>query len=78
MDRIRIHPDWTNTVQAVHEFTRGDLIDGDKRAKLRAAFTDRDVFKPTKTRAALTPNIPAAAYADDPRAQAIAAAAARQ
>jgi type II restriction/modification system DNA methylase subunit YeeA len=54
MDRIRIHTNWTNTVQEVHDFNLEDLIDAGKRQKLRAAFTDPDVFKPTKTRQALT------------------------
>ncbi len=54
MDRIRIHTNWTNTVQEVHEFSLEDLIDAGKRQKLRAAFTDPEVFKPTKTRQALT------------------------
>ncbi|MFZ4690317.1 MAG: class I SAM-dependent DNA methyltransferase [Polymorphobacter sp.] len=54
MDRIRIHTNWTNTVQEVHEFTLDDLVDADVRARLQAVFTDPDVFKPRKTRAALT------------------------
>jgi type II restriction/modification system DNA methylase subunit YeeA len=54
MDRIRIHTNWTNTVQEVHEFTLEDLIDGDKREALKRAFTDPEHFKPTKTRQALT------------------------
>lgn len=54
MDRIRIHTNWTNTVKEVHEFTLEDVVDGAKRDRLRAAFTDPDVFKPTKTRQALT------------------------
>lgn len=54
MDRIRIHTNWTNTVQEVHDFVLEDLIDGDAREKLKRAFTDPDHFKPTKTRQALT------------------------
>jgi type II restriction/modification system DNA methylase subunit YeeA len=54
MDRIRIHTNWTNTVQEVHDFTLEDLIDGDKREKLKRAFIDPEHFKPTKTRQALT------------------------
>ncbi len=54
MDRIRIHTNWTNTVQEVHDFVLEDLIDGDKREKLRRAFIDPEHFKPTKTRQALT------------------------
>lgn len=54
MDRIRIHTNWTNTVQEVHDFVLEDLIDGDKREKLKRAFNDPEHFKPTKTRQALT------------------------
>lgn len=54
MDRIRIHTNWTNTVQEVHDFVLEDLIDGDKREKLKRAFIDPEHFKPTKTRQALT------------------------
>ncbi|WP_338502376.1 class I SAM-dependent DNA methyltransferase [Sphingomonas kaistensis] len=54
MDRIRIHTNWTNTVQEVHELTLDDLLDGAKRDRLRQAFTDPDAFKPVKTRQALT------------------------
>lgn len=54
MDRIRIHTNWTNTVQEVHEFTLEDLLDGQVREKLKRAFTDPEEFKPRKTRQALT------------------------
>lgn len=54
MDRIRIHTNWTNTVQEVHEFSLEDLLDGQVREKLKRAFTDPDDFKPSKTRQALT------------------------
>jgi len=54
MDRIRIHTNWTNTVQEVHEFTLEDLVDGDVRERLKRAFTDPEDFKPSKTRQALT------------------------
>lgn len=54
MDRIRIHTNWTNTVQEVHEFTLEDLLDGQVREKLKRAFTDPEEFKPSKTRQALT------------------------
>lgn len=54
MDTIRVHTNWTNTVQAVHVFTLDDLLDGAKRDKLKAAFTDPEVFKPSKTRQELT------------------------
>lgn len=54
MDRIRIHTNWTNTVQDVHEFTLEDLTDGAARDRLRQAFIDPDAYKPAKTRQALT------------------------
>ena len=44
MDRIRIHTNWTNTVQEVHEFTLEDLVDGQVREKLKRAFTDPDAM----------------------------------
>jgi type II restriction/modification system DNA methylase subunit YeeA len=54
MDVIRVHTNWTNTVQEVHDFTLDDLLDGAKRDRLKAAFLDPDVFKPTKSRQELT------------------------
>jgi type II restriction/modification system DNA methylase subunit YeeA len=54
MDRIRIHTNWTNTVQEVHEFALEDLIDGANRERLKQAFIDPEAFKPQKTRQALT------------------------
>jgi hypothetical protein len=54
MDRFRVHTNWTNTVQQVHEFAVEDLEDGATRAILKAAFTDPDQLKPAKTRQMLT------------------------
>jgi hypothetical protein len=54
MDRIRIHTNWTNTVQEVHEFVTEDLIDGTVRERLKQAFTDPEAFRPSKTRQELT------------------------
>lgn len=54
MYRIRIHTNWTNTVQEVHEFSLEDLLDGQVRERLKRAFTDPEEFKPSKTRQALT------------------------
>lgn len=54
MDRIRIHTNWTNTVQEVHEFTLEDLLDGQVRERLKRAFTDPEDFRPSITRQALT------------------------
>jgi type II restriction/modification system DNA methylase subunit YeeA len=54
MDVIRIHTNWTNTVQDVHDFTLDDLLDGAVRERLKQAFVDPEAFKPQKTRQALT------------------------
>jgi type II restriction/modification system DNA methylase subunit YeeA len=54
MDRIRIHTNWTNTVQEVHEFTLDDLLDGAVRARIKQAFIEPEAFKPQKTRQELT------------------------
>jgi type II restriction/modification system DNA methylase subunit YeeA len=54
MDRIRIHTNWTNTVQKVHDITLDDLLDAAKRDLLRACFTDPERLKPQKTRQTLT------------------------
>lgn len=54
MDRIRIHTNWTNTVQEVHDFALDDLVDGAARERLKQAFVDPEAFRPSKTRQALT------------------------
>ena len=54
MERIVVHTNWTNTVQERHEFGLDDLLEANKREKLKAAFTDPDQFKPAKTRQELT------------------------
>lgn len=54
MDMIRIHTNWTNTVQQVHTLTLDDLKDAANRDKLRNAFLNPEVFKPTKTRQLVT------------------------
>ena len=53
-NRIRIHTNWTNTVQRVHELTLEDLRDAANRDRLRAAFTDPEQLRPSKTRQTLT------------------------
>lgn len=53
-DRIRIHTNWTNTVQRTYDLTLDDLTDANKRDILRAAFTDPERLRPTKTRQGLT------------------------
>ncbi len=54
MDRIRIHTNWTNTVQKTYEIELADLIKADVRDRLRACFTNPESFKPEKTRQRLT------------------------
>jgi type II restriction/modification system DNA methylase subunit YeeA len=54
MDRIRIHTNWTNTVQKVHTIQLADLTDAANRDLLRNCFTDPDKLKPSKTRQLLT------------------------
>ena len=54
MDRIRIHTNWTNTVQKVHDIALTDLTDAATRDRLRACFTNPEHLKPQKTRQILT------------------------
>jgi len=54
MDVIRIHTNWTNTVQKVHTLRLPDLADAANRDLLRNCFLDPDRLKPTKTRQVLT------------------------
>ncbi|MBO81638.1 MAG: SAM-dependent methyltransferase [Citromicrobium sp.] len=54
MDRFRIHTNWTNTVQEVHEFALDDLLDGATRDLLRNCFVNPAKLKPAKTRQMLT------------------------
>lgn len=54
MDRIRIHTNWTNTVQEIHEITLEDLADGAKRDLLRNCFTNPEALRPTLTRQIVT------------------------
>lgn len=54
MERIRIHTNWTNTVQQVHEIGLEDLADAGKRDLLRACFLDPEKLRPTRTRQMVT------------------------
>lgn len=54
MARFRVHTNWTNTVQQVHEFELHDLLDAKTRDLLRACFLDPEKLRPAKTRQALT------------------------
>ena len=53
-DRFIITTNFTNTVQERYELSLEDLLDADKRAILKAVFSDPDRLKPGKTRQALT------------------------
>lgn len=53
-DRFIITTNFTNTVQERHELSLDDLLDADKRAILKAVFSNPDRLKPGKTRQALT------------------------
>ncbi|WP_278923700.1 class I SAM-dependent DNA methyltransferase [Pseudophaeobacter profundi] len=54
MEVIRIHTNWTNTVQKVHTIPLDDLTDAANRDLLRNAFLDPEKLKPTKTRQLVT------------------------
>ncbi len=54
MERFRIHTNWTNTVQQVHEFALDDLMDASTRDLLRNAFEHPEELRPAKTRQMLT------------------------
>jgi len=54
MARIVIRTNWTNSVQEKHEFVLDDLVDGAVRARIKAAFTDPESFRPSKSRQELT------------------------
>lgn len=54
MNIIRIHTNWTNTVQNVHTIHLDDMTDAANRDLLRNAFLDPEKLKPTKTRRRVT------------------------
>lgn len=54
MDVIRIHTNWTNTVQKIYTIPLDDLTDAANRDLLRNAFLDPEKLKPTKTRQLVT------------------------
>jgi type II restriction/modification system DNA methylase subunit YeeA len=56
MERIRIHTNWTNTVQQVREIALDDLTDAAKRELLRDCFLNPEKLRPTQTRQTLTEN----------------------
>lgn len=54
---IRIHTNWTNSVSKIYELPIAELNDAEKRAWLKAAFSDPDALKPKKTRQELTEEV---------------------
>jgi hypothetical protein len=54
MEVIRIHTNWTNTVQKVYTLRLPDLADAANRDLLRHCFLDPERLKPAKTRQKLT------------------------
>lgn len=54
MDVIRIHTNWTNTVQKVYTIALADLTDAVNRDLLRDCFQNPERLKPAKTRQLLT------------------------
>lgn len=54
IDRIEIHTNFTGSNKAVHVFALADLLDAQKRAELRRAWTDPQAFDPTLRREAIT------------------------
>ena len=54
MDIIRIHTNWTNTVQKVYTISLDELTDAANRDLLRNAFLNPEKLKPIKTRQLVT------------------------
>ncbi len=54
---IRIHTNWTNSVSKVYEIAIADLGDPTKRGWLKAALSDPETLRPTKTRQELTEEV---------------------
>lgn len=54
IERIIVRTNWTNAVSARHEFHLDDLRDPLTRGLLKAAFSQPERFRPSKTRQALT------------------------
>ena len=55
--RIRIHTNWTNSVQQTTELQLDELADERRRRVLKWAFTEPDQLKPGKTRQQLTEEV---------------------
>lgn len=54
MDLIRIHTNFTNAVQQIHEITLDDIVRPEKLTLLRQLFTNPKALRPGITREALT------------------------
>jgi len=54
---IRIHTNWTNSVSKVYEIAIADLGDPEKRGWLKAALSDPEALRPSKTRQQLTEEV---------------------
>lgn len=54
---IRIHTNWTNSVSKTYEIAIADLEDPEKRGWLKAALSDPETLRPTKTRQELTEEV---------------------
>src|SRR5690606_30788116 len=55
---IRIHTNWTNSVSKVYEIAIADLSDPEKRGWLKAALSDPETLRPSKTRQQLRLSAP--------------------
>lgn len=54
---IRLHTNWTNTVSRVHEIPIERIGEPEMRHILKAAFSDPEALRPTKTRQELTQEV---------------------
>jgi type II restriction/modification system DNA methylase subunit YeeA len=57
METIRIHTNFTNTVQEIHTIPIEDLADAAVRDRLRRAFLEPETFRPARTRQMLTEEV---------------------
>jgi type II restriction/modification system DNA methylase subunit YeeA len=56
-ERFRVHTNFTNSVGKVYDIGLADIADPEKRAILKAVFSDPESLKPGKTRQSLTVEI---------------------
>ena len=57
METIRLHTNFTNTVQEIHTIPIEDLADAAVRDRLRRAFLEPESFRPARTRQMLTEEV---------------------